>query len=354
MFRMKSIIAHQKIVGEEKQDVLYSVKNAMELAQWQKYVKGKKVFLKVNLLSDQLVPGQCTSPWILEGVIKVLLDADKEIVIGDTDVATSRQLEKSAKIWGVIDLCEKYKIPFVNLSKTKTINVKVNGEVFDSIDVPAIIKECDSRITLPVMKTHNVTIMTCALKNQWGCIPRFRHQFHDVTNYAIPEINKAVGMNFALVDATICMEDSGPRTGIPKIVNSIFATHDLVAMDALAAKIMNLDVEKVEYIKQAERIGLGAMDYACIGDKIEITPFKPAIRQKHPIVYTEMILRKIPFVSYLIFKTPFFHIPAFFASRYNSFWWYNLHGKKYAREIVDKNPLYRKEFLPLLQRIGVY
>lgn len=351
---MKSIIAHQKIIGEEKEDVLNSVKNAMELAEWQKHVKGKKVFLKVNLLSDQLVPGQCTSPWILEGTIKVLLEAGKEIIIGDTDVATARQLEKSAKIWGVTDLCEKYNIPFVNLSREKTVKVPVNGKVFQYIDVPAIIKECDSRITLPVMKTHNVTVMTCALKNQWGCIPRFRHQFHDVTDYAIPEINKAVEMDFALVDATICMEDSGPRTGIPKVINSIFATNDLVAMDALAAKIMDLDIEKIGYIKQAEKIGLGTMNYSVIGDKIKIIPFKPAIRQKHPIVYTEMILRKIPFINYLIFNTPFFHIPAFFASRYNSFWWYNLHGKRYAREIVDKYPLYRKEFLPLMKKIGVY
>src|SRR3989344_3628878 len=175
-----SIVSHVKLKERSKQELLGNIRKAMEIAEWKKHINGRTVFIKLNLLSDQLVPGQCTSPWVLEGVLKVLTENGFSVVVGDADVATSRQAEPAAYRWGILDVCAKYGAQFVNLSKQETVTIPVNGEVWKEIPVPKIICESDARITLPVIKTHNVTTMTCALKNQWGCIPRFRHQFHGV------------------------------------------------------------------------------------------------------------------------------------------------------------------------------
>ena len=42
-----SIIAHKKIKNISKEEVISNVEKAMKLAQWKKYVKGKKVFIKL-------------------------------------------------------------------------------------------------------------------------------------------------------------------------------------------------------------------------------------------------------------------------------------------------------------------
>ncbi|MCK4669674.1 MAG: DUF362 domain-containing protein [Nanoarchaeota archaeon] len=351
---MVSIVAHQKIKGENKEAVLAAVKKAMESANWKKYVKGKKIFLKPNLLSDQLVPGQCTSPWVVEGVIHVVKElGDVEIYVGDADVATAKQVEKAARIWGIKDVCKKEGVKFVNLSKQSIVKVKVpNGEIFKMLNIPKILVECDCIITIPVIKTHNITTMTCSLKNQWGCIPRFRHQYHLVADKCIPELNSALKVKFAVADGTVCLEENGPRVGRPKVMNSVFATNDRVAMDTCACDFMEIDPKTVGHLQNAEKIGLGNSNYQIKGDKMQSKKFRPALVKNHPIVKWELRLRKIPVISYIIFKTPLFKIPAFIASRYNSIWWYYTKGKRWTQQMVKANPLYMQEFGPLLKRIN--
>lgn len=351
---MTSAVSHAKIKGNDKEAVLDAVKKAMQLADWKKHVKGKKIFLKPNLLSDQLVPGQCTSPWVFEGVVKVIRElGDVEIYAGDADVATAKQMEKAARTWGIKDVCEKYGVRFVNLSKQPTVKIKVpKGKIFRSLNIPKILADCDCIVTIPVIKTHNVTTMTCSLKNQWGCIPRFRHQFHLVADKCIPELNSALKVKFAVADGTVCLEENGPRVGRPKIMNSVFATSDRVAMDTCACNFMQINPKTVGHIQYAEKIGLGDPKYNIRGDKMESKKFRPALVENHPIVKWELRLRKIPVINELLFKTPIFNIPAFFAAKYNSIWWYHLKGKRWAKKVVRSNPMYLKEFGPLLKRIN--
>lgn len=344
-----SRVSYVRISGDSKADVISSVSRAMELVGWRKYVNGRSIFVKVNLLSDQLVPGQCTSPWVLEGVLSVLKETRAKIFVGDSDVATTRQVMRAAGVWGVLDICERFGARFVNLAEEKRGRVKVRGRIFDYIEIPKILAEVDSIVSVPVVKTHNVTKITCALKNQWGCIPRFRHNYHHVAGLAIPEINKALSVCFAVADATVSMEGSGPRVGIPKVTNSVFASSDIVAIDRVAADFIGIDYKSVEHIMRAEVLGLGSTNAVVVGDKLECQNFKPALIEKHPIVFVEMKLRKIPVVKQLVFETPLFMIPAWIAAKYNSFYWYNLKGRKYAREVVENHLLYGKEFRELMK-----
>jgi len=324
--------------------VIDSVKKTLEISNYKKYIK-EPIFLKVNLLSDQVVPGQCTSPYVLEGVLqKLKQDGYKEIYCGDANVATSNQVERAAKKWNHLEICEKYNVKFINLSKQDKI--KINSKIFGNIGIPEILKKVNSIITLPVLKTHNVSKFTCALKNQWGCLPEVRHQYHLILDKCIPEINNILKPNFVLVDATVCMEGSGPRTGKPRIMNAIFASNDLVSMDSFCSDLIG--VGEVDYVLNAEKIGLGSSKYNLLGDKIEKTKFEPALISNHPIVFLEMKLRKIPVLSWFLFKTPFFKIPAFFASKYNSFFWYYTKGKKYAGTIIKESKIYNEEFKELI------
>jgi uncharacterized protein (DUF362 family) len=342
---MKSKVAYKIIEGERKEDLFKTVEKAMELAEWKKHIKGDKVFIKINALSDQVVPGQCTSPWFLEAVLEVLKDF--KIAVGDADVATARQIERAAEVWGYKKICARRGVKFVNLSKEKTTDVNVDGFMFKKIKIPKLIVEADAVITLPVLKTHNVAKMTFALKNQWGCIPRFRQQYHMHLKYCIPDLNRALKVDFAVGDATICLEDNGPRTGKPRICNSIFASNDLVAIDSAASGFIG--IKDIDYLKYSKKLGLGMEDYELVGDKMVPCKFKPAVASRHPIVGVELFLRKIPVARELIFKTPLFYIPAFFASKYNSFVWYNLKGKKYARDVIKNNKLYYDEFKDIIK-----
>ncbi len=172
----RSVVSHLDVRAKTKAEFLEEVRKVH-------HVRGEKIFIKPNLLSDQLVPGQCTSPWVLEGLIRTIKEQmpNAKIFVGDADVATSRQVERAAKDWGIKDICKKFGIQFINLSKQSTKKVNIRGEIFKTIDLPKILLDVDCIVTVPVIKSHNVTSMTCSLKNQWGCLPRIRHQYHPHT-----------------------------------------------------------------------------------------------------------------------------------------------------------------------------
>lgn len=341
---MKSEVACTRFEPESREVFFNSVSRVMRLASWKKNVSGSSVFLKVNALSHKVVPGQNTSPWFVEAVADLLHGSGFKVFIGDANVATAKQVERAARNWGLSRLCKKYSTSFVNLSKQKTVPVKVNGNIFKVLRIPKILLEVDSLVTLPVVKTHNVSGMTCALKNQWGCIPRFRQKYHLVLSQAIPEINLALPVRFCVADASISLEDNGPVTGIPKVTNSFFASHDRVALDSAVARFMGFDSSSFGYIANAAGLGLGSTDFRLVGDSMPVHKFRPALACNHPIVSWELRLRKTPGLNKLLFDTPVFKIPAWCAYKYNSVWWYNKAGKSYARNILKNYPLYREEF----------
>ncbi|MHA2022438.1 MAG: DUF362 domain-containing protein [Candidatus Thorarchaeota archaeon] len=331
-----SIVAHVKTKG----DVIGDTKKVMNLANWSEHIDGDNVFVKVNYMSDQVIPGLCTSPWLLEGVLQELKSHGKKVTIGDTDLATNKQLVRAIHDWGVIDICKKYNIKFVNLSDEPTTNKPTQiQDTIESIPIPNIILEADNVITLPVAKTHYLTRLTCSLKNQWGTIPRFRQQYHPIADILIPEINRILNVDLTIVDATICMEGEGPRTGIPKVVNSILASHDLAAADRCVQDIMRLSGE-IKHINNAANIIKDfQLQYEIRGDPLETFKFIEA--KKTIVTKFEELFRNIPLLNTIIFKTGLFAIPSRIATEYNTFYYYRKYGIRYREEVLELAPQYK-------------
>ena len=336
-------------VKHEENGVQKAVKRAMEIAQWKKYVKGKKIFVKINGISDQLVPGQCTSPWVIDAVLSEIRKElpEAEIEMGDANLAAAEQLNRAAKLWGFLDLAIKHNVKFVNLSEDELVETDIGGKVFHKLLIPKVLLDTDCIINLPVAKTHCLTKITCCLKNHWGMVPRFRHQYHLVANQAIADINHFFKKTtFNIVDATVSMEGNAPRTGIPKIADAVFAGNDRVAIDTAVATFMGFDPQEIEHLKTAEEMGVGERSYEIVGDEFRKMEFKSPESNKQPIFFWEMSLRKVPLVNKLIFKTKVFDLFAWAATQYNVRWWYNLYGKKYAKDVIE-NTWYGKEFKDL-------
>lgn len=85
---MASIVAIQKVEnGNEnvREKVYEAVKKSMENAEWKKFVKkGEDTLLKVNMCwADFLLPGMCTSPWVLGAVLDVVQNYVGKIYVGE-------------------------------------------------------------------------------------------------------------------------------------------------------------------------------------------------------------------------------------------------------------------------------
>jgi len=328
-----------------KESVQNAVKEAMEKSHWKQFItKGASVSLKPNLGFDFFLPGAVTSPWVVEGVIQIIQDYVNEIYLVESGQILVN-VEKALKQTKMNELCERYKIKWVNMSKGPFRKVKLeNGLVLKEVEVPEILFQTEL-ITIPVMKTHDKTTVTLALKNQWGCLRELRHNYHLVVNEALVDINSIVRPRFAVLDATVCLEGNSPKSGKPKVVDLILSSGDIVALDTVAAKIMGFEPNKIKSITNCAKAKLGNCnleEIEVIGENINNINlnFIPA---KHNFVSKIELLFRNSTLCNLIFQTPILKICCLGAVIWYWVWYYLGKGKKYRNEILA-HPKYGRQW----------
>jgi uncharacterized protein (DUF362 family) len=177
-------------------------------------------------------------------------------------------------VWGYLGLeavAARHGAECLNLQHDEWRRVPVRGLCFDAIELPALLLDSDLVVNHPKLKTHGRTLMTCALKNLFGCYrPRIKKPFHSFLNQAIVDINLALKPALTVVDAHLCVEGNrGPTQGLPKKLGLLVAGDDPVAVDALCARLIGLRPWMVGHLRLAAQAGVGSLDYQLVGDKLE-------------------------------------------------------------------------------------
>ena len=310
------------------EDVVERVRHAMELAQWRDYIpRGAEVALKPNLGWDLFLPGATTSPWLLEGVVRAIRDWVGTIYVVESDQVVV-DVEKAFHLNRIDRVCRDYDLTWVNMTRTEMRTVPLpNGRVLKELQVPEILLRT-KLVTVPVMKTHNKTVITGAIKNQWGCLPMFRHNYHLVLDAALADINTVARPCFAVMDATIGLEGNSPKSGIPKVVNRVLASGDAVALDAVAAKLMGFDPAQIGHLAECVAAGLGTADLEHIttlgDDDLSLNlHFIPA--HHNMVSWFELVLRRRASLRRLFFDTPLFRLCCNATLVYYAMW-YSLLG----------------------------
>jgi uncharacterized protein (DUF362 family) len=318
-----------------------SVRACMEAADWRRFISpGADVCLKPNLGWDRFLPGAVTSPWVVEGVVQTIRDYVGKIYVVEADQVLVN-CERALRQTRIDRVIERYGLEWVNLSKGEFVEVEVPGaRALAKIRLPEILLRTEI-ITIPVMKTHNKTTITGALKNQWGCLPKDRHRYHGEVHAVIADLNRALRPRLAVMDATVCLEGNGPKSGRPRIMDLVLASGDLVALDAVAAMLMGLDPARIEHLRECAEAGLGTLDRAqmqIVGpdpDSLAVA-FQPA--HDNIVSRVEMALRHWRYAR-CVFGTCVFDACCYGANGWYWVWYYLGPGKR-RRDRVLWDPRY--------------
>lgn len=324
-------------VVDVARDVPYAVERAMSLAEWEKHIpQGADVCLKPNLCFDHLVPGFQTAPRVLEAVIETIRPHVGQICVVEADTSTS-SADRGARATGLLDVCRRHAVPFVNLTRERFVPVRVtNGLHFEGhVELPEVLTRTHL-ITLPVLKTHCLTGMTGAIKNQYGCLPLGRYRYHPVLDQVLADLLSALRPSFCLMDGTIGSEGDGPKQGHPRVANLLLASSDPVTLDTIAALIMGLAPEEITHVQLCAQQGLGVADLdqiAVVGRDIRDLNlrFRPA--RRNLVAVLDLALR-LPLVGPLIFDTPLIRLFRW-GARMDYLIWLALKGRRYRTEIRE-------------------
>lgn len=331
------------------ESVLKDYSKLMRKADYEKYLpKNKETIIKINLSWSLFFPSCSTPPWQLDGVVKTMLE-DKYSVIPAENKTVVTKVMKGAVQNAWIPVLEKHGLELLELPKVKwkvykpRSNMIAIPEIFPKgLRIPEIFKG-KNVVHVPTMKTHGHTTITGAVKNAFGgLITERRHHSHKLIHEVLVDllqIQKEIHPGiFCVMDATVCGDGRGPRTMQPKIKNLILASHDSVAIDAIAAKMMGFDPMKIGFIKISHDMGLGCGDpdqIDVVGEDISKTNFRFSTG-KSPVIFWDQMLRKgkLKFLEPLLFHTPLFKLPVFASGFYHDSLWYPLKGRSIVKKFM--------------------
>lgn len=273
----KSTVA---ILPSEPSTVYDDYHRLMNLSGYQKFIpKDRDTALKINISWHFFYPGSSTTPWQLDGVIRSMLrdGFSKELIHAchnRTVVIDAHLGERENKHLAVVNAHELRNIhlyenePWININDAAgdlTREFICLNKVFPKgFSIPKrFIGE--NIIHLPTIKTHIFTTTTGAMKNAFGgLLNEHRHHSHPYIHETLCDlllIQKKIHSGiFAVMDGTFAGDGPGPRCMIPHCKNVLLASHDQVAIDAVAAYLMGFDPLDIKYIRLAHDRGLGCGD----------------------------------------------------------------------------------------------
>ena len=238
---------------------------------------GEKIVFKPNVLVG-VDPAKCVSthPAVLKGVGRLFQEAGAIVSYGDSSGIGGS--EANLRRAGLKQAGDEAGFQMADFDHGREVS-HPKALLAKKITLANAVLDSDGLISLCKLKTHGITRMTGAIKNQFGCVPGLlKGQFHvkmpDPFNFStmLVDINSYIHPRLYVMDAIMGMEGNGPRGGKPRQVGVLLLSTDPIALDSVACKLINLNPEFLPTSKPGEKSGLGTYHYNKIdilGDPID-------------------------------------------------------------------------------------
>jgi uncharacterized protein (DUF362 family) len=126
--------------------------------------------------------------------------------------------------------------------------------------------KADVLINVPIAKHHSLARLTLGSKNLLGLVSR-PSGIHRNLGQRVADLASLIRPTLTIVDAVRILTAHGPTGGSlndVKEINTVIASHDLVAADAYGATLFGLTGPDIAYVKAGAEMGLGTLDLQSI------------------------------------------------------------------------------------------
>lgn len=240
------------------------------LAQFALPVRDKRVVLKPNFVEYDPKGVINTNPALVGVVAQAFRKLGAASVVIAEGPGHRRDNAYLLGASGLLDMMRDIKVPYVDLNTDNVVQVacRSNYSGLGSLWLPRTIVDADLVVSMPKLKTHHWAGVTLSMKNLFGIMPgsvygwpkNVLHQ-HGIEE-SILDISSALPRApFTIVDGIVGMEGNGPIQGTAVNAGVLIFGDDPVAVDATAARLMQIDPTKVNYLREAGRF-LGNIDAA--------------------------------------------------------------------------------------------
>ncbi len=263
-------------------DVKNAIKEAIDLIGGLENLifPGSRVLLKPNVLAIRPPEDAVTThPAVVSAMCELVSEAGGIPFVGDGAGVTrpdSTTTAEAFRVAGIEAAALSFGAELINFETRGFAEVDVPGaRQFSRLYISKAVLEADVIISLPKLKTHELTLYTGAVKNFFGTVPRkIRKQAHfledrELFGEAVVDIYSIVKPHLAVMDGVVGMEGDGPAGGTPAYVGVVMASYDCAALDMVASELIGFDPMQVPTNKAALKRGFGARHPELLGTPLE-------------------------------------------------------------------------------------
>ncbi|MBN1590861.1 MAG: DUF362 domain-containing protein [Pirellulales bacterium] len=236
-----------------------------ELGIDRRWCQGKSVLLKPNLVEPRITAPQInTNPQLVRAAVEVFRRWDAREVFVAEGPGHTRDMQWVLEQSGLEAVLREADIEFVDLNHDDIFATKnrLGLTGLGDLYLPKSIQRADRIVSMAKMKTHHWAGATLSMKNLFGMMPGIcygwpKNVLHQVgIPNSILDITATIRPQLAIVDGIVGMEGDGPIMGTAKRANVLVVGTNLPAVDATAARLMDLDPWRIPYLRGASgRLG---------------------------------------------------------------------------------------------------
>jgi uncharacterized protein (DUF362 family) len=225
--------------------------------------RGDRVVVKPNILTAKEPQfAATTNPSVVAAVVRMCWEAGAaDVTVLDNPTAPPRQAYTVSGIAkAVSDVDGRMKV----LSDRDFELIEVPGaKRLASWPLVTDIFEADAVVNIPCAKNHGLAGLTMSMKNLMGIMGGHRGQVHQSFADKIVDLNSLVKPQLIVLDATRLLVRNGPSGGSLSDVRpgrTIVAGTNAVSVDAYGSTLFGRGARSLEYVRLAEKRGLGSAD----------------------------------------------------------------------------------------------
>ena len=237
-----------------------------------------RVLLKANILAARPPEDAVTThPAIITAMCELVSDIGGIPIVGDgAGITHPGATAEALKISGIEDAAQKCGAEIVNFETAGFVEVDVpDAKQFTRLYIAKPILDADVIISVPKLKTHELTYYTGAVKNFFGAVPlKTRKQAHllakrDLFGNAVVDIYSIVKPHLAVMDGIVGMEGNGPAHGTPINSGIVMASYDCVALDMVASELIGFEPMLIPTNRAALERNIGTGQPEVVGTPLD-------------------------------------------------------------------------------------
>lgn len=223
--------------------------------------RGDVVVVKPNIGWDRMpMHAANTNPDVVASVVKLAFEAGaKKVVVADGSCNDPNRCFQRSGIWKMAyDVGADVILPAEHRFRT----MRLKGDVLDEWPIFTTLVEADKVINVPVAKHHNLAKFTAAMKNWYGVLGGRRNRLHQSIDLSIADLATFMRPTLTVIDGLRVLMRNGPQGGNlddTKVMNTVIASVDQVAADAMACTLIGEHRDHLPYLKMAHERGIGTM-----------------------------------------------------------------------------------------------